>query len=247
MVTNLPRKLAQFFPFLNNDTAVPLQSTSGEESRHTVKHVKITNSILGDDSTDPHLLLQSHDAWFMSENALVEEKLRVRFDSRSLQISNVSLLPLGGFGANLGIRPTMEEWFGGNVQSKELLSIGRAMNRCSAVAKKRDECWKACGERFGDLIKNESSEKRRHRDDKIIFQRKEMNLRIGWVISLKEDGDAESELSILAEFPQAWRKEGILLGTEIEDVRTAFDLLVRERGVTEAITEMVKLLFPNDY
>ena len=37
-----------------------------------------------------------------------------------------------------------------------------------------------------------------------------------------------------------------MLGSEPKDVREAFDLLVRERGITEATAAIVKLLFQDD-
>lgn len=183
----------------------------------------------------------------MSEDGLVEVKIRIKFDSRSFQISDMHLLPLSRSGAKPGIRPALKEWISRNDKSKELFHIGRAVSCCSDLGEKRDNCWKECRERFDDLVLHKSTENKHLRDDEVIFRRKDMTLTIRWNIALKEDGAAQSELFISPEFPQAWWEEQILLGREIEDARAAFELLVTERGVTEAIAAMVKLLFPNDY
>ena len=246
-LSSLPRKLTQFLPFPSNDTAQRMLLVTDEENFHSVKHIKITNSNLEGNSSDPDFLPQSHDTCFMSENAVVEENVRIRFDSRSLQILDVSLLPLVEFSANPGIRPILEEWIREKSQSIELISIGRAVNRTMDVVKKRDKCWRACRERFSDLFIHEPPKKRATSDDEVVLRRKDMSLTIGWTIILTDEGEAQSELSILTEFPQAWWEERILAGREIEDVRAAFGILVGERGVTEAIAEIVKLLFPDEY
>ena len=236
----LSQKLANFFPFLTNGSTPLLHPATDPVTVDPEKQVRVTNSTLQHDSADMEVLMQTHDAEFMSEG-LVVEKLRVTYNSRSLEVSTVSVLEPTHL-----TRPILEDWAHASVRSTQLSSIGRAVNRSSYVAGARAACWRTCQGRFPDLIELLPNGDKGHAQEAIVFRRKPLSVTINWTINLKDDGEAQSDLSVHTEIPHAWSQERTTSDSEAKDVREVFDLLVRERGVTEAIAAIVKLLFWDD-
>ena len=237
---NLCQKLANFFPFFDSGKAPSLRTASDPATVDPEKSVKILDSNLQTGVTDPEVLLQMHDVELISRGTMVE-KLQIVFDSRSLEVSELSLL-----GPSLLYRPVLEAWTHASAPSKRLFSIGRAINRYTYVVGCRIACWQACQERYLGLVEPLRDKDAIQSQQAITFRRKRLSLSVNWTINLKDDGNAESNLSIHTELPATWLEERIASGREAEQVQEAFDLLVRERGVTEAIGAIVKLLFQDD-
>lgn len=148
--------------------------------------------------------------------------------------------------------------------SKDLTSIGTAISRCSAVTDLRAACWRTCRERHADLVvipvptktsnNNNNTINHPQQETQLTFQhptQPHFSLSISWTITLRSsDGEAESSLDISLSFPPRWIDEGIVSANgggkgEVKAVREAFELLVQERGVTEGVLAIVKLLFPD--
>ena len=233
--------LSLFFPFSNDGNATRLRTTPSSTTVDPGETVKIKNSMLLDHYTDhPEALFQKHDAEFISNGSLLVA-LQVTVDSKTLEIYNLQLLEQGSFTSQ-----ELQTWTLADVRSKQLASIGTAINRCSHVIERRAACWRSCQERLPDLVEPLPNGESVYGQQVIKFQRQRLSLSITWAIRLRDGGEAESKLSITTGFPPAWLDEDIVSDSEGQDVREAFDLLVRERGVTEAIAAIVKLLFQPD-
>lgn len=240
---SLPRMLSQFFLFSGVSEAARIDATPNVGPLDSGETVNIRDSILLDDNLDfPEALLQNYTAEFTS-NGTVLLALRITINTKAFEIHDLKLLEQGS--------PALQElrtWTLTNIHSKQLPSIGTAVNRCSYVTERRTACWRSCHERHPELIATPLfGEGNISSKQTITFQRQDLSLSITWAIRLREDGEAESKLSIAVDFPPAWVEEGIVSGSEGQGVREAFDLLVRERGVTEGIAAVVKVVFsPQD-
>lgn len=235
---SLPQRLSQFFPFSHNERAARLGAAPDPATLHLGQTVKIKSSeLLNEGTDDPEALLQRHDAEFLSDGLLITA-LGITINSTTLEIHDLKMLE-----QDPDPPQEMQTWTLAGGHSRALTSIGTAVTSCSCVVERRAACWRSCYERHADLLEPLLDANAIHGRQTITFEREGLSLSITWQIRLREEGEAESKLSIALDLPPVWVNEGIVSGSEGADVREAFDLLVKERGVTEAITAMVKLLF----
>ena len=140
--------------------------------------------------------------------------------------------------------PELGSWLRRPRENMGLAVLGRAFGRYWEVAKLRGKCWTSCMQDFKDLIANvpESTGPSFHLGmQALVFARSNVQLKVDWRISLGDEGEVESHSSAHPRFPPAWTQEA---DNELTKVGEAFALLVEDRGISEAIGTICKVVFP---
>ena len=75
----------------------------------------------------------------------------------------------------------------------------------------------------------------------LVFSRSNVQLKVDWRISLSDQGEVESHSSAYPRFPPAWQQDA---NSELARIGDAFTMLVEDRGITEAIGMICKVVFP---
>lgn len=147
-------------------------------------------------------------------------------------------------------------WLRARFEERSLEIIGTVFGRYWNLCLQRLKCWKASSRDLKDLMARDLSRILLHTDPtdpsdllEILSQqtlsliRDEVALDIKWNISIKDDGEVESHVSARPKFPDTWRRTEI--GTELSKVGQALDMLVKDRGVAQAISVVARLMFPS--
>jgi len=167
----------------------------------------------------------------------------------------------------LRISPWAERELGAFVRAKaqerDLGNASWAMDSYWEIAKKRAQHWHKCETAFAHLLVGrpvEDAENAQSRQqskpattvtrkdlsrnlgrDTLILQDKHVLLKLNWQISFDWTGEAESDVSVEAAFPQVWSEtDG---GAAFKKIPQTFASLVRTRGAFQATKIVVALLF----
>ena len=239
----LVRRLNAFFPYLDGGTVPHLSTASNVAIVDSEATIRVSDPMLivepidPEYEDDPEAISQLHNVKFVSKGN-VSERLQIIFNTRSLGVADVVL-----DGASPLIRPVLEDWIMDSSFPKKISDIGRAVNCTTRVVRRRTECWRACQDQFPELVQPLPSGAAMYSQQTIVFQRERISFTVNWMIELKDDGSAKSDLSIDTQFPSARTKPYVSPAGEMELVREALDVLVEERGVTNGIQAMVKIIF----
>ena len=200
--------------------------------------ITTSNTLLLPSAVDENLL-QRAEVTMSTAHQLLTCDLELTTDIATQQVSHLDVRALSSWA-----EPELGSWLRQSHEKMELAVLGRAFGRYWEVANLRGECWISCKRDFKDLIANdpESDDPRFHLGlQDLIFARSNVQLKVHWGISLGDQGEAESHSSADPRFPPAWQQGG---NGELARIGDAFAMLVEDRGITEAIGMICKVVFP---
>lgn len=186
-------------------------------------------------------LLQREEVTMSTAHQLLTCDLQLTTNLATQQISHIDVLALSSWA-----EPELGSWLRQSHEKMELPALGRAFGRYWEVAKLRSECWISCKQNFKDLVANapESDDPLFHLGTQdLVFARRNVLLKVHWGISLSDQGEVESHSSASPRFPPAWQQEEAD-GSELAKIGDAFEMLVEDRGIGEAVEIICKVVFP---
>ena len=251
--TNTPtltQRLATFLPFSirshSSESEPPLANKDVDqaldlETAETIAEpfAIITSDALLLPSIVDDNLLQRQKVIMSTSHHLLTCDLQLTANIATQQISHFDILALSSWA-----EPELGSWLRQYGEEMELAVLGRAFGRYWEVAKLRGKCWINCKQDFSDLVANapDSSSPLLYLGmQDLVFARSNVQLKVNWRISLSDQGDIESHSSACSRFPPAWQQES---NNELAKIGDAFALLVEDRGITEAIGMICKVVFP---
>jgi hypothetical protein len=142
-------------------------------------------------------------------------------------------------------------------QERDLGNASWAMDSYWEIAKKRAQHWHKCETAFAHLLVGRTAEDKENAQpaktitrkdlsrhlgcDTLILQDKHVVLKLNWRISFDWTGEAESNVSVEAAFPQVWSETDS--SAAFKKIPQTFASLVRTKGAFQATRVMVALLF----
>ena len=184
-------------------------------------------------------LLQQQKIVMSTSHRLLTCNLQLTANIATQQVSHIDTQALSSWA-----EPELGSWLRQDRGEMELAVLGRAFGRYWEVAKLRGKCWINCKQDFSDLVANapDSSSPLVYLGmQDLVFARSNVQLKVNWRISLSDQGGVESHSSAYPRFPSAWKQEA---DNELAKIGDAFALLVEDRGITEAIGMICKVVFP---
>ena len=162
----------------------------------------------------------------------------------------------------LDLSPWSEQEFGSwirtNAEGGSLISIGKAIGQYWIACLKRIQCWNNIAREFSDLILHQGDLGRLSLCDlghdhailplylgqqEFSLSHHNVTLHIIWRISINGDGEVSNVLSARPRFPDRWGH--IEVASELDKVGAAFNLLIKQKGINEAISLISRLMFPS--
>lgn len=184
-------------------------------------------------------LLQRQDVTMSIPQQLLTCDLQLTAFITTQQISNLDIRALSSWA-----EPELGSWLREPREKTELAALGRAFGRYWEVAKLRGKCWISCKQNFNDLVANapESDSPLLYFGmQDIVFARSNVQLKVTWRISLSDHGEVESHSSAYPRFPATWQQEA---DSDLAKISDAFIMLVEDRGISEAVGMICKVVFP---
>ena len=184
-------------------------------------------------------LLQRQDVTMSTPQQILTCELQVTAEIATQQISHLDIQALSPW-AN----PELGSWLRQSREKMELAALGRAFGRYWEVARLRGKCWISCKQDFKSLVVNfpePNSPLYYLGMQDLVFARSNVQLKVTWRISLSDQGEVESHSSAYPRFPAAWQQEA---NSELAKIGDAFLMLVEDRGISEAIGMICKVVFP---
>jgi hypothetical protein len=142
-------------------------------------------------------------------------------------------------------------------QERDLGNASWAMDSYWEIAKKRAQHWHKCETAFAHLLVGRTAEDKENAQpaktitrkdlsrhlgrDTLILQDEHVLLKLNWRISFDWTGEAESDVSVEAAFPQVWSETDS--SAAFKKIPQTFASLVRTKGAFQATRVMVALLF----
>ena len=243
-------RLAKFLPFSirshTSDLELPpenqdvgqtldLDAVETTEEPFTI----ITSDALLLPSTVDNNLLQQQNVKISTPHHLLRCDLQLTAKIATQQIARFDIQAL-----NSWAEPELGSWLRQYREEMEVAVLGRAFGRYWEAAILRGKCWINCKQDFSDLVANapDSSHPLLYLGmQDLVFARSNVQLKVNWRISLSDQGDVENHSSASPRFPPAWQQEA---DNELAKIGDAFALLVEDRGITEAIEVICKVVFP---
>jgi len=202
---------------------------------------------------------QKHTIDIAGPQKLLTAQVSITIDALANEIIEMQLLR---------ISPWAERELGTFIRSKaqerDLGNASWAMDSYWEIAKKRAQHWHKCETAFAHLLVGRTAEDTENAQqlqpgkpattvtrkdlsrnlgrDTLILQDKHVLLKLNWQISFDWTGEAESDVSVEAAFPQIW-SETDGGGAAFKKIPQTFASLVRTRGAFQATKVMVALLF----
>ena len=246
----LAHRLAHFLPFSNHYLAPtrdpdPVRGLDGPRHANTGAleedvvapfDINILNIRLLP-STRNDVLLQRQEVVLLSSEHSLEAKLQFTMNVSDQTVVQLQLLELSPW-AN----QELGTWLRLFPEGKDVSTIGRAFGRYSEVSRDRTQYFRDTHREFATLLPSEKTATYEPGLQTLSFTRDLVTLKITWVVSINNDGEIETQISAAAAFPDTWQRTGG--GAELDKVGEAFDLLVKDRGVMEAMRVVCKLIFP---
>lgn len=184
-------------------------------------------------------ILQQQDVTMSTPQQILTCDLQLSANIATQQISDLKIQALSSWA-----EPELGSWLRQSREKTELAALGRAFGRYWEVAKLRDKCWISCKQDFRSLVINfpESNSPLFYLGmQDLVFARSNVQLKVTWRISLNDQGEVESHSSAYPRFPAAWQQEA---NSELAKIGDAFLMLVEDRGISEAIGMICKVVFP---
>ena len=165
-------------------------------------------------------------------------KLHLSIDPVSQHIPSLTLSSIASW-----VDPDFSVWLQEQTGQSTPQSIGAAIRQYLRVATLRAQCWSHCRAAMRNLV---GLEARSEDDDRaretLHLKKATTELLVRWKISLSEGGTAKSDTSIEIKVPQTWTS--IDTENDLGHIEHAFDELVRQRGVTDALQTIAGVIFP---
>jgi hypothetical protein len=198
---------------------------------------------------------QKHTIDITGPQKLLTAQVSITIDALANEIIEMHLLR---------ISPWAERELGtfirGKGQEKDLGNASWAINSYWEIAHKRAQYWHKCETAFAHLLvgrtadDTENAQSRPEKTitrkdlsrnlgrDTLILQDKHVLLKLNWRISFDWTGEAESDVTVEAAFPQVWSEAGDGAAA-FKKIPQTFASLVRSKGAFQATSVMVALLF----
>ncbi len=248
---SLTRRLAEFLPF----SIKPLPPEPRPPSPKDMDEMQLVDLDVLQTATAPFTittsnelllsptmdndLLQQQDVTMSTAPQFLTCDLKLTANIITQQISQLDVQAL-----SLWAEPELGSWLRQSREKIELTALGKGFGRYWEVAKLRGKCWIKCKQDFTSLIANapESNSPLSYLGmQELVFARSNVQLKVTWRISLSDQGEVESHSSACPRFPAAWQQEAT---SELSKIGDAFMMLVEERGISEAIVMICKVVFP---
>ncbi|KAL9076160.1 MAG: hypothetical protein Q9161_001207 [Pseudevernia consocians] len=249
--SSLTRRLANFLPF----SIKPLPPEPRPPSHKNMDVVQVLDLDVHQIATVPFTITTSNtlllpptvDNDFLQRQVvtmttplqLLTCDLQIAANITTQQISQVDVQALSPWAES-----ELGSWLRQSREKMELVALGRAFGRYWEVAKFRGKCWIKCKQDFTSLVVNapESNSPLLHLGmQELVFARSNVQLKVTWRISLSDQGEVESHSSACPRFPAAWQQEA---NSGLAKIGDAFLMLVEDRGISEAIGMICKVVFP---
>ena len=247
----LTRRLAKFLPFSikplppeprppshENMDVIQVLDLDVQQTAAVPFTITTSNTLLLPPAVDNDLL-QRQDVTMTTPLQLLTCDLRLAANITTQQISQLDVQALSPWAES-----ELGSWLRQSREKMELAALGKAFGRYWEVAKLRGKCWINCKQDFTSLVANspESNSPLLHLGmQELVFARSNVQLKVTWRISLSDQGEVESHSSACPRFPAAWQQEA---NSELAKIGDAFMMLVEDRGISEAIGMICKVVFP---
>lgn len=249
---NLTQRLANFLPFAIRPPLEPRPPSPKNQEVNQVLDldttqttadpftITISKKLLLPSAADEDIL-QRQEVTMSTAHQLLTCNLQLTTDLATQQISHLDVQALSSWAES-----ELGSWLRQSHEKLELTALGRAFGRYWEVAKIRSECWISCKQNFKDLVANApgSDDPLFHLGTQdLVFARSNVQLKVHWGISLSDHGEVESHGSASPRFPPAWQQEAGN-SSELAKIGDAFEMLVEDRGIGEAVGIICKVVFP---
>ena len=191
-------------------------------------------------------LLQRQEIHLSTPNQLLKCDLKLTTNIATQKISHLTIQALSSWA-----EPELGSWLRQPHDQMDLASLGSAFGRYWEVASLRSNCWISCRQNFKDLVTNAPPSDSLDNTlsylgiQDLVLARSNVQLELHWGISLNNKGEVESQSSACAKFPPAWHhRQGVNGGEELAKIGEAFSMLVEDRGITEAVGMVCRIVFP---
>ena len=247
----LTQRLEKFLPFSMRSHPSDLEPPSPENKdvgqalcldtveATTEPFVITTSDALLLPTTVDGKLLQQQKIVMSTSNRLLTCDMQLTTNIATQQISHFNTQALSSWA-----EPELGYWLRQDRGEMKLAVLGKAFGSYWELAKLRGKCWINCKQDFSDLVANapDSSSPLLYLGmQDLVFARSNVQLKVNWRISLSDQGDVESHSSAYPRFPSTWQQ---VADNELAKIGDAFALLVEDRGITEAIGMICKVVFP---
>ena len=184
-------------------------------------------------------LLQRQDVHMSTPQQTLTCDLQLTANIATQRISHLDIQAISPWAES-----ELGSWLRQSREEMELATLGRAFGRYWEDARLRGKCWVSCKQNFTNLVANapDSNSPLLYLGlQDLIFARSNVQLKVTWHISLSDRGEVESHSSAYPRFPAAWQQEA---NSELTKVGDAFTMLLEDKGVSEAIRIICKVVFP---
>lgn len=146
-------------------------------------------------------------------------------------------------GVSSWAEPELAQWLRTPSETRGAAVLGRAFGRYWEAARLRALCWFNCTRDFENLIaKADAPQSSILSRQQIVFSHASVTLKITWRIVINDDGQVKNEASAHTVFPDVWQQGE---WSALAKIGNAFDLLVLQKGVDEAVRTVCNLMFPH--
>ncbi|KAI4927902.1 hypothetical protein J4E85_006415 [Alternaria conjuncta] len=202
---------------------------------------------------------QKHTIDIAGPQKLLTAQVSITIDALASEIIEMQLLRISTWAER-----ELGTFMRSKAQERDLGNASWAMDSYWEIAKKRAQHWHKCETAFAHLLVGQTAEDTENAQrlqpgkpattvtrkdlsrnlgrDTLVLQDKHVLLKLNWQISFDWTGEAESDVSVEAAFPQVW-SETEHGGVAFKKIPQTFASLVRTRGAFQATKIMVALLF----
>ena len=249
--SSLTQRLANFLPFALRTPPSELRPPSPKSTELSqvleldtlqtaaVPFATFTSNTLLLSPTVDNDLLQRQNVNMSTPQRLLTCDLEITVNVTTQQTSHLDVQKLSSWA-----EPELGLWLRKSCKEMDLPALGRAFGHYWEAAKLRGECWISCKRDFQDLVANPPESDSPHvyyGMQDLVLARSNVQLKVSWHISISDQGEVESHSSAYPRFPAAWQQE---VNSELSSIGDAFKLLVEDRGVSDAIGTICKVVFP---
>lgn len=257
---SVSQRVSHFLPFsgrphpplpklslIDDSGATPSIETEETTTGPAPFSIKISNVALLPKASDSDAL-QQQDVDFITSQHSIPLTLQLTTNITTQRFIRISAVHLPSWAvAEFGL------WLQEAPDELDVEAVGTAVGRFWRLSQLRARCWHQCQIEFPDLTVNAVSPNGRSSVEPPEqehlgcqfqqFSRSSVSITVHWRLSFTLEGEAESHVYAGATFPTAWKQAD--RSDELGKVGQAFDLLVRDRGVTDAVRMILRLIFPS--
>ena len=196
-------------------------------------------------STVDKSLLQRQKVTMSTPHHSLTCNLQLTANVATQEISQLDLQALSPWA-----EPELGSWLRQPHDNMKLAALGRAFGRYWEAAQLRSQCWTSCREHIKDIFAKAPSESIHNPlsylgTQDLVLARSNVQLRFHWDISIDEEGQVDSQSSVDPSFPPSWQQQQQGPdGGQLAKIGGAFEMLVEDRGIGEAVGLICKIVFP---